>query len=92
MTSLWMSRRTPAPTWSAAWQWRAAHSPKVSFPLAPSTTIPNDIINIFYTETKYSFPITKDISTSSGFGLLDQLAVYDKELLNGRSSPPIRSA
>ena len=44
----------------------------------------NDIINIFYTESKYSFPITKDLGALLAFQFADQRSV-GKELLNGRS-------
>jgi hypothetical protein len=44
----------------------------------------NDIINIFYTETKYSFPITKDLGALLAFQFADQRSV-GQELLNGRS-------
>ena len=42
----------------------------------------NDIINIFYTETKYSFPITKELGALLAFQLSDQRSVGD-DLLNG---------
>jgi hypothetical protein len=44
----------------------------------------NDIINIFYTETKYSFPITKELGALLAFQFADQRSV-GQELLNGRS-------
>jgi outer membrane porin, OprD family len=44
----------------------------------------NDIINIFYTETKYSFPITKELGALLAFQFTDQRSV-GQELLNGRS-------
>ena len=44
----------------------------------------NDIINIFYTETKYSLPITKDIGAAIAFQFADQRST-GQDLLNGRS-------
>src|SRR5512145_322249 len=44
----------------------------------------NDIINIFYTESKYSFPITKELGALLAFQFADQRSVGN-ELLNGRS-------
>jgi len=44
----------------------------------------DDIINIFYTESKYSFPITKDLGALLAFQFADQRSV-GRELLNGRS-------
>jgi outer membrane porin, OprD family len=44
----------------------------------------NDIINIFYTETKYSFPITKELGALLAFQFSDQRSVGD-DLLKGRS-------
>ena len=44
----------------------------------------NDIINIFYTETKYSFPITKDLGALLAFQFADQRSV-GQDLLKHRS-------
>jgi hypothetical protein len=44
----------------------------------------NDIINIFYTETKYSFPITKDLGALVAFQFTDQSSV-GQDLLTGGS-------
>jgi len=44
----------------------------------------DDIINIFYTETKYSFAITKDLGALLAFQFADQRSV-GRELLNNRS-------
>jgi outer membrane porin, OprD family len=44
----------------------------------------DDIINIFYTETKYTFPITKDLGALVAFQFADQRSV-GRELLNDRS-------
>ena len=44
----------------------------------------NDIINIFYTETKYSFPITKELGALLAFQFTDQRSV-GQDLLKGRS-------
>jgi len=43
-----------------------------------------DIINIFYTESKYSFPITKELGALLAFQFADQRSVGE-ERLNGRS-------
>src|SRR5207247_11193899 len=43
----------------------------------------SDIINIFYTESKYSFPITKELGALLAFQFADQRSV-GKERLNGR--------
>jgi hypothetical protein len=44
----------------------------------------NDIMNIFYTETKYSLPITKDLGAALAFQFADQRSTGD-DLLKGRS-------
>jgi hypothetical protein len=44
----------------------------------------NDIINIFYTETKYSLPITKDLGAAVAFQFADQRST-GQDLLKGRS-------
>jgi hypothetical protein len=44
----------------------------------------DDIINIFYTETKYSFPITKELGVLAAFQFSDQRSTGD-DLLKGRS-------
>lgn len=44
----------------------------------------DDIINIFYTESKYSFPITKELGALVAFQFADQRSVGE-ERLNGRS-------
>ena len=44
----------------------------------------DDIINIFYTESKYSFPITKELGALLALQFADQRSV-GRELLNGRS-------
>ena len=44
----------------------------------------DDIINIFYTETKYSFPITKELGALLAFQFTDQRSV-GQDLLNGSS-------
>ncbi len=44
----------------------------------------NDIINIFYAETKYSFPITKELAALVAFQFADQRGVGN-ELLKHRS-------
>ena len=45
----------------------------------------NDIINIFYSETKYSFPITKELGALVAFQFTDQRSV-GQDLLNGNRS------
>jgi hypothetical protein len=54
------------------------------FSLGAINYFSDDIINIFYTETKYSFPITKDLGALLAFQFADQRSV-GRELLNGRS-------
>ena len=54
------------------------------FSLGAVNYFSNDIINIFYTETKYSFPITKDLGALLAFQFTDQRSVGDN-LLNGQS-------
>ncbi|MGH7810817.1 MAG: OprD family outer membrane porin, partial [Candidatus Binatia bacterium] len=44
----------------------------------------NDIINIFYTESKYTLPITKDLGAALAFQFADQRSTGD-DLLKGRS-------
>ena len=44
----------------------------------------DDIINIFYTETKYSFPITKELGAQAALQFADQRSV-GRDLLNGQS-------
>jgi hypothetical protein len=44
----------------------------------------DDIINIFYTETKYNLPITKDIGAALAIQFADQRSV-ERDLLNGHS-------
>jgi hypothetical protein len=44
----------------------------------------NDIINIFYTESKYSLPITKNLGAALAFQFADQRSTGD-DLLQGRS-------
>jgi hypothetical protein len=43
-----------------------------------------DIINVFYAETKYSFPITKDLGVLAAFQFADQRSTGD-DLLKGSS-------
>jgi outer membrane OprD family porin len=54
------------------------------FSLGAINYFSDDIINIFYTETKYSFPITKDLGALLAFQFADQRSV-GRDLLNGRS-------
>jgi outer membrane OprD family porin len=54
------------------------------FSLGAINYFSNDIINIFYTETKYSFPITKDLGALLAFQFTDQRSV-GQNLLNGQS-------
>jgi hypothetical protein len=54
------------------------------FSLGAVNYFSNDIINIFYTETKYSFPITKDLGALLAFQFTDQRSVGEN-LLNGQS-------
>ena len=54
------------------------------FSLGAVNYFSNDIINIFYTETKYSFPITKDLGALLAFQFADQRSV-GQNLLNGQS-------
>ena len=56
------------------------------FSLGAINYFSNDIINIFYTETKYSFPITKDLGALLAFQFTDQRSVGEN-LLNGQSFP-----
>lgn len=44
----------------------------------------DDIINIFYTETKYSFPITKDLGALLAFQFADERST-GRDLLKGRA-------
>ena len=44
----------------------------------------SDIINIFYTESKYSFPITKELGALLAFQFADQRSL-GQDLLKGRS-------
>jgi hypothetical protein len=54
------------------------------FSLGAVNYFSNDIINIFYTETKYSFPITKELGALLAFQFADQRSV-GQDLLNGQS-------